>query len=96
MAGFIAVVALGLRAAVIATYWVAAPNAIKLERLYGPIVDGSIQTGAAVFWCWVTMALGGRWRGESGWVDRLGRLIGVAWITFALLFAYVYSTSNTM
>ena len=28
------------------------------------IMVGSIQTGGAVFWCWVTMAPSGRWRPE--------------------------------
>jgi hypothetical protein len=36
--------------------------------------------GTAVVASWLILRLGGRWRGEPGWVDRLGRAIGVAWI----------------
>ena len=46
---------------------------------------GSAQAGAAVLACWATMALSGRWRPEPTWVDRLGRLLGVAWIGMAPL-----------
>ncbi len=52
------------------------------------IMVGSIQIGVAVFWCWVTMALSGRWRPESSWLDRLSRLLGLFWLMVALVFAY--------
>jgi hypothetical protein len=29
---------------------------------------------------WLVMFLGGRWRPEASWVDRLGRALGVCWI----------------
>jgi len=45
--------------------------------LYGlPII-----IGLAVASCWITMALLGQWRPEPTWVDRLGRVLGTAWIT---------------
>jgi hypothetical protein len=37
--------------------------------------------GLAVVSCWITMALLGQWRPEPSWVDRLGRLLGAAWMT---------------
>jgi hypothetical protein len=37
--------------------------------------------GLAVLISWLILQLGGRWRSEASWVDRLGRAIGVAWIS---------------
>jgi hypothetical protein len=34
----------------------------------------------AVGSAWLVLLFGGRWRGDSGWIDRLGRLLGAAWI----------------
>ncbi len=48
--------------------------------------------GLAVLVTWTTLLLGRRWRAEPSWIDRLGRIIGVAWVLlglaspFALLF----------
>lgn len=42
---------------------------------YGRYVPFSIE-GA-----WVTLALCGLWRPERHWIDRLGTILGVAWIT---------------
>jgi hypothetical protein len=38
------------------------------------------QVGFAVGGAWLAMALSGRRRPESGWIDGLGRLVGVAWL----------------
>jgi len=35
------------------------------------------------FWvvgAWLTLALGCRWRSEPNWIDRLGTILGLAWI----------------
>ena len=40
--------------------------------------------GPAVAGCWIALALGGRWRPEPAWDDRLGRALGAAWIAVAL------------
>jgi hypothetical protein len=32
---------------------------------------------------WLTMALLGRWRTEPTWIDRLSRILGLAWIVLA-------------
>jgi hypothetical protein len=34
----------------------------------------------AVLIAWMTLLVGGRWRAEPSWVDRLGRALGVYWI----------------
>jgi hypothetical protein len=48
-----------------------------------------IGSGVAV--TWLLLWLGGGWRAEPTWVDRLGRLLGVFWIAFgvALWVAFV-------
>ena len=47
-------------------------------------VFGSVLGGFAVVVAWSTLVLVGRWRLEPTWLDRLGRLIGVAWVGMAL------------
>lgn len=42
-----------------------------------------IQTG--VFCAWVTLAVSRRWRSERSWIDRAGRLLGVAWLVLVPL-----------
>jgi hypothetical protein len=48
---------------------------------------GSIVAGSAVLWCWVTLALSGRWRPARGWLDRLGRVLGCCWLVLWLVYA---------
>jgi hypothetical protein len=36
--------------------------------------------GLCVVACWVTLALGGRWRPERNWIGRVGRFVGVLWV----------------
>lgn len=40
--------------------------------------------GAAVASAWMTLGFGHRWRAEPHWIDRLGRILGVAWIALAV------------
>jgi hypothetical protein len=40
----------------------------------------SVLAGLAVAACWITMGILGAWRPEAWWADRLGRLLGMAWI----------------
>jgi hypothetical protein len=41
--------------------------------------------GLAVVASWATLVLGARWRADRGWLDRLGRALGVYWIAIAIL-----------
>jgi hypothetical protein len=43
-------------------------------------------TGLAVAVAWSTLRFSGRWETERGWLDRLGRVIGICWIVIGLLF----------
>ena len=45
--------------------------------------------GFAVVVAWATLLAGRRWRAEPSWVDRLGRLVGLAWIAMGLMAAYL-------
>jgi len=62
------------------------PGSSGFLRLIGDLV--SLWVAAA----WMVVALGGRWRAEPGWVDRLGRLLCVAWIATRLVEAAFYHT----
>jgi hypothetical protein len=94
MACLIAMVVVGLSATGGLAVWVMTEpdNPHRVQRLFGAVIFGSLQTGAAVLWCWVTMALCGRWAPEPTWLDRLGRLIGTAWVAIAMIYGYVTIT----
>jgi len=40
----------------------------------------SQHPGPAVAVTWLGLALSRRWRPEPGWIDRLGRVVGVLWL----------------
>jgi hypothetical protein len=93
MACLIATVAIGFTAAISGVARMTGGETFNdLAWLGWQIMIGSIQTGVAVFWCWVTMSLSGRWRPESSGIDRLGRLLGLIWLAVALNFAYANLT----
>jgi hypothetical protein len=41
--------------------------------------------GLAVSASWLTLFVGGRWRAEPSWIDRVGRAMGAIWIAEAAL-----------
>src|SRR5262249_49099439 len=43
--------------------------------------------GFAVLVSWTTLLVGGQWRTESKWADRLGRAMGFGWILAAFAVA---------
>jgi hypothetical protein len=47
-------------------------------------VFGGSDAGGAVALAWLVAGAGGRWRPEPSWVDRAGRLLGVAWLILTL------------
>lgn len=34
---------------------------------------------------WATLRMVGGWESEKGWIDRLGRLIGIYWLSYPIL-----------
>jgi hypothetical protein len=43
------------------------------------------DTSLAIAALWVMLALGRRLRAAPDWTERLGRVVGAAWIAFAVL-----------
>ena len=39
----------------------------------------------AVAVAWVVLAVSGRWRPDPGWIDRLGRSVGFAWLALLVI-----------
>ena len=52
--------------------------------------DAMILVAGLVAAAWVVLALIRRWRTEAGWVDRMGKLLGVMAIGTALLGLVMY------
>lgn len=44
------------------------------------LTEGGAMTGLWVLAAWAALAMGGRRRPERGWIDRLGRLVGLGWL----------------
>lgn len=60
-----------------------------LHLALGPNVDNRLPAclaiGGTVTLAWAVLALGRRWQGEPGWIDRLGRALGAAAIAHMIL-----------
>ncbi len=54
-------------------------EAVFEELMNYPNID--IDIGLGVLVAWTTLAISGCWRPSSCWIDRLGRALGLAWIT---------------
>lgn len=55
------------------------PMADLWLTIHSGFVAGSASIGDAIAATWLIMALGGWWRADRHWLDRLGRAIGFAW-----------------
>jgi hypothetical protein len=54
---------------------------------------GGFLAGTGVLWAWAAMWVCGVWHARPTWVDRLGRLTGVGWVTIgAISAAYIVLT----
>ena len=80
-ATFAMATAAALCAAVLATVGVP-----PLEDFYHKILPYLCDSAAiAVVGAWSVANLAGRWKPEPGWIDRMGRVIGVLWILIFIL-----------
>jgi hypothetical protein len=57
--------------------------------LYLIFVDLPTCISYAVAASWATLALGGRWRPEPGWIDRIGRTLGFFWLALILIYPWI-------
>lgn len=71
-------------------FWLNGLVAILFPDWLAPIPRPWIAVGGSVAAAWLVLALFRRWKAEPGWVDRLGRLLGVIGIGTALLGLVMY------
>lgn len=57
---------------------------LEASYLLGAAVRPELAVGAAVGATWVALLVTRRWAAEPGWIDRLGRGVGLGWIAVAL------------
>jgi hypothetical protein len=81
--GFIACVAVGLATAFVILDW--APSVFGAHSdwfvaKFLSIISSARTIGPIVATAWLVLGLSGRWQCESTWIDRLGRILGIAWI----------------
>ena len=82
-------------AVAVAIFYLAAAVSALIDRRVG-ILDysesSSALAGSAIIGSWLTLGLSGTWRAEPGWIDRLGRGLGIVWVVLMLfLFAWLYN-----
>jgi hypothetical protein len=58
--------------------------ATELAVLFSYRVSARADAGGAVALAWLVVAAGGRWLPEPTWVDRAGRVLGVAWLILTI------------
>ncbi|SIO38716.1 hypothetical protein SAMN05444166_4289 [Singulisphaera sp. GP187] len=60
-----------------------------LDYLFYPTIDNRLAvclgTGGTVTVAWAVLALSRQWQAEPGWIDRMGRGLGVAAIVYMML-----------
>jgi hypothetical protein len=93
--GLIAAFASGVTMIWIGAQFMVIGLVVDLEYLSSAITSQvvlwPIFIGLAVAVSWMTLLIGGRWRAEPSWIDRLGRVMGVGWIVAGLAVACVNS-----
>jgi hypothetical protein len=60
------------------------PTSTTFDAFFLHYLWGVFLAGWGVLWSWGTMAFCGVWLAEPAWIDRLGRLIGMAWIVLSV------------
>jgi hypothetical protein len=82
--GFIATFAAGVALVIVGVAYgalsVGADFSHTMSEAYLVSVFAPGFIGLAVLVSWLTLLVGGRWRAEPSWIDRLGRVMGAVWI----------------
>jgi hypothetical protein len=89
--GIVAMVAVSTMAAVWVPSLAIMPGRKPLDPISFRQIYMSMPTSvaSAVAASWATLLVGGRWRADPGWCDRLGRLLGLVWLVPLLLWVCV-------
>ena len=61
-------------------YWATLDSPNATDMLAGYWRGHSHHLGLAVAASWLSLVFGRFWRAERGWIDRLGRLLGLLWL----------------
>lgn len=67
-------------------FWFTSESAYQPDTSFMPLFGNSEAMASAVIGAWLMLWLGGLGRAEPGWIDRIGRIIGVLWIARPFLF----------
>ena len=59
--------------------------ALPIPDSAGPSTAASVAMAGSVAAAWIVLALSRRWLSESGWIDRMGRILGAIAIANGLL-----------
>ena len=44
-----------------------------------------LKSSCSIAAIWIALALSGRWKPETSWIDRTGRILGCYWITYPII-----------
>jgi hypothetical protein len=59
------------------------------ELFWSSFWDGPPRIGETVGVLWLVLIVSGRWHAEPGWIDRLGRILGLFWVLIAPIWWFV-------
>jgi hypothetical protein len=77
-------------AAVFGLFWVTGSLHISFGDRLRSETGAAIAAGGTVALAWIVLSFSGWGRAEPGWIDRLGRLIGIASITALFLGSIIF------
>jgi hypothetical protein len=77
-------------AMVFGLFWGTGCLIVLFPERVDPMIAAPIAIGGAVGAAWIILASARRWDSESGWIDRLGRVLGCIAIAMALIGLVVY------
>lgn len=84
--GFAAILAWFVGGGVALIWWLDVHHSVPEWIDFGIVLLASATMfgGFGVLASWTGSILDGSWRPERSWIDRMGRVLGVGWITFSI------------